>query len=126
MVRRARTGTGMPAGVSPAVVLMLLTGVEPGLPEDHPRHDPRAWGIKGRWAWAFTGAEDVLEDAWAAHGVTLTADARRAGFRPFWSLAEGQEWTPEEARAERAWRDAFLAVHGRCGNVSPPADIVLP
>ena len=126
MVRRARTEAGMPAGITPAAMLMLMTGVESGLAPEHPRHDARAWAIKGHRSWLLTGNENLLEDLWAEHGPTLTREGTRAGFRPFWTLEDGDEWTPEEARAERAWRDAFLAVHGRPGDAIELADIVLP
>jgi hypothetical protein len=50
--------------------------------------------------------EPTPDQAWAAHRATLIAEARAAGFEPFW-LQSHEPTGPDFRR----WRDAFLRAH---------------
>ena len=120
MGRKLRLPKHQTMPLEPAVVLALMSGSRSGAPRDDPRHDARAWGIRGRWSLIFAECDhlagrgpDPLEAAWEAHGDDLTQEAAEHGFRPF-HLTAGK-WTPKERAAEQRWRDAFLTLHGRRG-----------
>jgi hypothetical protein len=82
--------------LTPAMRFALMTGQSP---------DVR---IHGWPALAQAGqfGEPTPDQAWAAHGEALIAEARRAGFEPFW-LRSREPAGP----AFRRWSEAFLQEH---------------
>jgi hypothetical protein len=82
--------------LTPAMTFCLMTGQAP---------DVR---IRGWVALAQEGqcGEPTLDQVWAAHHETLIAQAKAAGFEPYWLRSR-----EPAGRAFRSWRDAFLREH---------------